>query len=63
MEKTLAIYLEKRETLKQKYAREREILLVPVRLNKDQEIQLGLCDGISKSFGNGALFTRNIVGN
>lgn len=36
----LATYLTSRETLKQKYAREREMLLIPVMIGVDQEIQL-----------------------
>jgi len=39
-QKTLAAYLKNRETLKQKYARERAMLMVPVSLGKEQEIQL-----------------------
>ncbi len=38
--KALATYLASRETLQQKYAREREMLLVPVTIGVDQEIQL-----------------------
>jgi adenine-specific DNA-methyltransferase len=38
--KALAAYLASRETLKQKYAREREMLLVPVTIDEDHEIQL-----------------------
>ena len=38
--KVIAAYLEKRETLRERYARERQMLLVPIKISKDHEIRL-----------------------
>lgn len=38
--KALATYLDKRETLRQRYARERQMLLVPIKISEGYEIRL-----------------------